>query len=60
MYEGKEQAEDANRAATWSSFRSDQLLGNNNIGDGPFDLLFHARPAAWNREHPNRGGYEKL
>lgn len=29
---------------------SDQILGNNNIGDGPFNLLFHARPAAWNND----------
>jgi hypothetical protein len=27
---------------------SDQLLGTNNIGDGPFYLLFHARPTACN------------
>ena len=25
---------------------SDQILGDNNIGDGPFDEMFHARPAA--------------
>jgi hypothetical protein len=25
---------------------SDQILGTNNIGDEPFYLLFHARPAA--------------
>ena len=25
---------------------SDQILGNNNIRNGPFDFMFHARPAA--------------
>jgi len=29
---------------------SDQLLGTNNIGDGPFYLLFHARPTACNAD----------
>jgi len=27
---------------------SDQILGNNNIRNGPFDMMFHARPAARN------------
>ena len=32
----------------WSGLgrASDQILGTNNIGDGPFYLPFHARPAA--------------
>ncbi len=27
---------------------SDQILGNNNIRNGPFDVMFHARAAARN------------
>jgi hypothetical protein len=43
--EGKERAEDANKQSGLG-LASDQILGDNNIGDGPFNLLFHARPAA--------------
>jgi len=25
---------------------SDQILGNNNIRNGPYNVMFHARPAA--------------
>ncbi len=32
---------------------SDQILGDNNIGDGPFDEMFHARPAALKQGHPS-------
>jgi hypothetical protein len=30
---------------------SDQSLGDNNIGDGPFLFIFHARPAAMKVAH---------
>jgi hypothetical protein len=32
---------------------SDQILGDNNIGDGPFDEMFHARPAALKQVYPS-------
>lgn len=39
---------------------SDQILGDNNIGDGPFDLSFHARPAAVKQTNPSTSGSKKL
>ena len=41
--EGKERAEDAYSSGLGQA--SDQILGENNIGDGPFDLPFHVRPS---------------
>ena len=53
LCEGKERAKDAIKEGGLGQ-ASDQILGNNNIGDGPFDRLFHARPAAVKQEHSNR------
>ena len=48
-HEGKERAEDAYSGGL--GLASDQILGKNNIGDGPFDIMFHARPSALKQSH---------
>ena len=51
-HEGKERAEDAYSGGL--GLASDQILGKNNIGDGPFDIAFHVRPSTMKRPHTSR------
>ena len=52
VHEGKDKTEDA--IAGGLAQTSDQILGENNIGNGPFNRVLHTRPAVMKQGHANR------